>query len=1453
MRFQAEANFEALIESTNELIWSVDQEFRLLAFNSAFKRYIFLTYHLEPEPGMALLDLITPEQAAPWRQDYERALQEGPFQTEQTLITGATVELSFHPIQVEGTACGVSVFSRDVTCRKVDEEMHRHLAAVVESSADAYLSLTRNGVIFSWNQAAENIFGYKSEEAINKPVRMVVSEEDWGLLAKQIESVTSSEPIQHQLYTVVRNDGQRKQLIVNAWPVRNPAGEVTAISVVARDMYDRLEAEQAKALLASIVENSVDAVFTTDAQGYITRWNRGTERLLGYTPAEIIGRRVLELISDHQRPMVSKKLESRQKGEVYPDYDTVMCHKSGEEIDVSVSVSSICDSAGAVTGFLSFVRDARERKRLERTLIEAERKYRALFDSALEGIYQISMEGKFLTANLSCARLLGYDSVEELKTSIGEVGTELWVEQTDRTRYLEAVHSSTDPVMGFACRFHRRDGSVIWVSLNSRLVRDAQNEPRYHEGFFEDITVHVQSMQALTASENRFRNLFEDSKIAQLLVDPLTEEILNANHAAAEFYGYPIEKLVGNNIALLNHMPQEKIRQERQNAVLQNRTFFNFKHWLASGEVRDVQVYSSPIDYGDKIVLLTNIFDVTEKVRAEQVLRETADSLAQAQKIGGLGSYTVDLLSGQCTTSTVLDEIFGLLPEDPRTLECWFAMMHPEDHEAMQAYFAVEIMEKHTPLNREYRIVRPSDGVERWVHALGHLDYDEADQPVQLRGVIKDITEVKQAELRLRASEQRYRTTFQMNIDTVLVSRIRDGVFLDASRAIKDVMGYTRAEVVGKTSMELGFWAEESDYQNVRRELLEHGVCHNYQAQFVKKDGGLLWGLMSVSIVEIDGEPCALSITRDITQAKLAEQRLAEAQKALRISEERYRTVFQATLDCISIHRLKDNILIDVNSAFLDMFGYESQEVLGNTSLNLDLWAEPSAREKMYQVMREQGSFRDARTRFRKKNGELIWVMISSSLIEIEGTACVLNIIRDVSDAKAAEDKIWNLAFYDPLTRLPNRRLLMDRLRQSLASATRSHDMRALLFIDLDNFKNLNDTLGHQNGDTLLCEVARRLSNCVRESDTVARLGGDEFVVLLNGLGAQYEKAAALAENIVQKILDAIEKSYWLDKREYFSSSSIGITVFSGKNESVDEILQQADIAMYQAKAAGRNTMRFFAPALQAAVQTRAAMEDEIRSALRNNHFLLYYQPQLDRNHLTGVEALLRWQHPYRGLLQPGQFISLAEESGLIVPLGDWVLEAACQQIHLWNNADPPFPIPLSVNISARQFRQPGFVEHVLDVLRRNDANPACLDLELTESMLLDNIDDAIAKMNELKQHGVHFSLDDFGTGYSSLSYLKRLPFDQLKIDRSFVRDLLDDIGSQAIARSIISLGRALGLNVIAEGVESCEQRDLLIDLGCSSFQGYFFSHPLPLADFEDRWRSASGAEQSFARITRFC
>jgi EAL domain-containing protein (putative c-di-GMP-specific phosphodiesterase class I) len=370
----------------------------------------------------------------------------------------------------------------------------------------------------------------------------------------------------------------------------------------------------------------------------------------------------------------------------------------------------------------------------------------------------------------------------------------------------------------------------------------------------------------------------------------------------------------------------------------------------------------------------------------------------------------------------------------------------------------------------------------------------------------------------------------------------------------------------------------------------------------------------------------------------------------------------------------------------------------------------------------------------------------------------------------------------------------------------------------------------------MLQEAAQRLLACIHAADTVAHLGGDEFVVVLEDLSETPEEAAALAQAAAESILAAIGRPFLLEDHEYHSSASIGITVFGVLRESPGDLMQKADIAMCQAKAAGRNTLSFFAPALQAAVHARAALEGDLRQAIRSNQFVLYYQPQVDGNGLMGAEALLRWNHPRRGLLAPGEFIPLAEDTGLILPLGEWVLQTACAQIAAWALRPHADRLSLAVNISARQFRQPDFVEQVLAALERTGATPQSLDLELTESMLFEDVEDVIAKMTLLKAHGVRFSLDDFGTGYSSLSYLKRLPLDQLKIDRSFVQDILDDVGSRAIAQSVISLGKALGLTVIAEGVETTEQRDLLTSHGCHAFQGFLYSRPLPLDDYQRLW-----------------
>ncbi len=441
--------------------------------------------------------------------------------------------------------------------------------------------------------------------------------------------------------------------------------------------------------------------------------------------------------------------------------------------------------------------------------------------------------------------------------------------------------------------------------------------------------------------------------------------------------------------------------------------------------------------------------------------------------------------------------------------------------------------------------------------------------------------------------------------------------------------------------------------------------------------------------------------------------------------------------------------------------------------------------------------------------------------------------LTDITERRRAEAAIEQLAFYDVLTSLANRRLLRERLQHALVGCARGHARGALLYLDLDNFKIVNDMLGQEKGDQLLLEVAKRLQSCIREMDTAARLGGDEFVVMLEDLNGDAREAGTQALGVGEKILAALEKPYVLNGKEYRTSASIGVTLFESSDDNADVLLQRADLAMYQAKAAGRNALRFFNPEMQAAVTARADLESDLRKGLALHQFLMHLQPQVDScGKVTGAEALMRWDHPTRGMVSPIDFISLAEDTGLIIPMGEWILETACKQLLSWSTHDATADLTLSVNVSVRQFHQVDFVAKLLGILDRTQANPLRLKLELTETMLVEDVNATIAKMILLRAHGVGFSIDDFGTGYSSLSYLKRLPLDQLKIDQSFVRDMLTDDSGAAIARAVITLGESMGLAVIAEGVETQEQRDFLEQHGCHAYQGYFFSRPLSQSAF---------------------
>ncbi len=532
----------------------------------------------------------------------------------------------------------------------------------------------------------------------------------------------------------------------------------------------------------------------------------------------------------------------------------------------------------------------------------------------------------------------------------------------------------------------------------------------------------------------------------------------------------------------------------------------------------------------------------------------------------------------------------------------------------------------------------------------------------------------------------------------------------------------------------------------------------------------------------------------------------------------------------------KNALIMRVNHAFTRITGYEPEEVIGKdpSLLKSERQDEDFFRRmwgSLYQYNYWQGEIWN-----RRKNGETYpeWLTITAVIGKDGEVTNYVGTFIDISERKQAESEIHHLAFFDSLCQLPNRRMLIDRLRQAVATSVRTRTGGALLFIDLDNFKTLNDTRGHGIGDLLLIEVSKRLQECVREGDTLARFGGDEFVLLLEGLSEERAQAAMQARAVGEKVLETLSQPYILEGNEFHSSSSMGITLFVNYRQKLDELLKQADTAMYEAKKSGRNTLRFFDPMMQEELEIRTLLEVGLREALRKQEFQLYYQMQVDHTgHILGAEVLLRWFHPERGMVSPMQFIPLAEETRLILPIGNWVLESACRQIKAWESDARTRNIQLAVNVSSRQFRQADFVAQVSEIISRIDINPMLIKLELTESIVLDDVPDTIAKMHALRQIGVSFAMDDFGTGYSSLAYLTQLPLNQLKIDQSFVHHIGAKTSDATIIQTIIGMANNLCMEVIAEGVETQEQRDFLEANGCLLYQGYLFGRPVPLADFE--------------------
>jgi len=602
--------------------------------------------------------------------------------------------------------------------------------------------------------------------------------------------------------------------------------------------------------------------------------------------------------------------------------------------------------------------------------------------------------------------------------------------------------------------------------------------------------------------------------------------------------------------------------------------------------------------------------------------------------------------------------------------------------------------------------------------------------------------------------------------------------------------------------------------------------CYGIEHRIVRRDNGEVRLMLEKCEHQRDASGNivrSLGMVQDITERRRAEEQLRIA--AVAFDSHDGMLVTDA-----------NKVILQVNQAFTRITGYSAEEAIGQTPALLRSGRHDSAFYRtLWESLHHEGRW-EGEIWNRRKDGGIIpeWLSITAIRDPSGAVTHYLGVFSNINEPREAQRKIIELAYYDPLTNLPNRRLLLDRLNHAILSGVRTGRIGALLLLDLDNFKILNDSRGHDVGDQLLREVAGRLQGALRESDTAARFGGDEFVILLEGLAEDELTAASLAESIAEKLRDTLSGSYGLRAGIYHSSASIGITLIQGNKDEMEALLKQADLALYEAKSAGRDCIRFFDSAMQAAVNAHVLVEEGLRRAIAGGELFLVYQPQIgEGGRVTGAEALLRWQPPTGPLVSPARFIPVAEESGLILPIGQWVLTTACRQLAAWSRNPATRDLRLAVNVSARQFRQPDFVEQVWTVLGETGAPASRLELELTESLVLKDVEKVIDTMKRLKAMGVRFSLDDFGTGYSSLAYLKRLPLDQLKIDQGFVLSLPDTSESAAIVKAIIALGQSLGLEVIAEGVETEPQRQFLAQAGCLNYQGYLFARPGPAGAVE--------------------
>jgi len=1354
--------------------------------------------------------------------------------------------------------------SRDVSERKKAEaalrESENRFRTIFELSPDP-MWIIDNHRFVDCNDSAMRMLGYRNKaEFLNKhPSELSPEYQPDGQLsyvkAEDLMSQANKAGVYRFEWVHVRADGSEFDAEVTL--TRMLLQDQPIMYCIWRDITERNTAEkrlkESERRFDLAMRAANDGLWDWDMQTNAVYYSPRWKSMLGYADLELENAfSVWEQLTDEAgrartMAMIGDCIEGRADGFVS---EFRMRHKDGHWVDVLSRAILIRDEAGNALRMVGTHVDISEHKRIERELKTRERYQRALLDNFPFLIWLKDKESRFLAVNRPFAEACKRDSADELA---GLTDLDVWpadLAEAYRTDDREVLSSGRAKQVEET--IETPDGRVWFETYKSPVMID--DEVLGTVGFARDITDRKNAEAALLKSESSLAEAQHLAKIGSWELDIPSNQLRWSDEIYRIFEIDPT-RFGASYDAFLDaiHPDDRETVNMAYSDSLRTREPYNIRHRLrmADGRIKYVheQCRSEFDADGTPLRSIGTVQDVTGQVLAEQSLQESRNLLQlvidnvpmrvfwKDRALSYLGSNPLFARdAGKDSPSEMVgkdDYQMGWSREADR--------YRADDRQVIDSGIAkINFVEPQTT----------PDGRTIWLRTSKVPLRSSANEVIGVLGIYDDITERKQMEdelLEAKAEAER------------LLDEAGDReFFLHQSQQVGQIGGW-RADPVSNSVM----WTEgvyeivemPQDYRpdletaldfylpDSRLRVVEHlqralatGESFTIQVQ--------LQGAKSAQVkwVELRGHPhlndeghidYLMGTLQDVSERMRAEIEL----KSINAFNH---SLIETMIDGVAVcHGVCEPPYVEFtvwNTAMKKLTGYSIEDInkLGwYQTVYVDPEVQDKARQRM-ERMRQGDNLNQEEWEITRKDGDKRTVEITTVVLaSSEKGGHVMAVMRDITRRKRAETKIAQLAFFDPLTGLPNRTLLQDRIKKAMASSQRTGAYGALLLIDLDHFKTINDTLGHDMGDLLLKQVAQRLTDCVREEDTVARLGGDEFVVMLVNLSNNLSEAVARVEMIGRKIGAVLNSVFELDEATCHTSMSAGASVFLGRQTNIDTLLKQADLALYKAKDAGRNTLRFFDPDMARDALKRAALERDLHDAVQNKQFVVHYQAQISGGQITGAESLLRWQHPVRGLVAPGEFIAVIEESGLICPVGQWVLETACQQLAEWSRQSEMSHLTISVNVSAHQLNQEDFVDQVVMALDRTGANPRRLKLELTESLLVNNVEKTIGKMIALKAKGVGFSLDDFGTGYSSLTYLKRLPLDQLKIDLSFVRDILSDPNDVAIAKMIVLLADSLGLDVIAEGVETEAQRDLLAQLGCHAYQGYWFSRPLPIDEFE--------------------